>query len=694
MSQKLLLFACNITTFLTVSLHAQVIYHEAFNTQGLGIRGSLNGLPITDTTGASWYLSCPNCSFTDETDYAKTVATSGGRFEVLDNDGEARWLSPLINISTFPMVSITLDAGETGSSASPDKKYLRAAFLIDGLYVPFAPDSMVAGNWGSTELRMDSVKGSLLQVIVVMNSSYANDKVYLDNVLVKGYSIEKQEEAFPFDVIFNEIMADPTPTAGLPEVEYIELYNRSNKLISIEGWVLTCKNTSKLLPTQKIPPGNYVLLCSPTDTAKLSIYGAVLPVKSFPALINSGAALILTGYSGIVIDSIAYSDYWYHDEAKKKGGWSLERIDPNRQCGQNNNWTASVGLLGGTPGSLNSVWKKNQDTIPPEVTAIKALSAYEISLSFSETLMANSFESPGNIKITDGLHYDSLVYQNDVSVLNIKLNERMKANTPYHIIIDQLSDECGNSTLNSESNFIWTYIEPGNILLSEILFNPKPGGADFVEIYNPGVISFDLSGLLLANRNDSLKWASVCRIAENQLFIEPKSFVALSTAPEKVVGYYYIPYPDRLIQTKLLPAYPDNNGSVVLLNDSLQVVDEMHYNDSMHSPFINNTEGVSLERSSMSITASDQTNWHSSSSLSGFATPGYQNSQPENPVPDAPILDLSNNFISPNGDGYNDQLQIRIRTDRPGYLANIMIFNTEGRIIKQIANNLLINTND
>ncbi|PXX91173.1 hypothetical protein DF185_23270, partial [Marinifilum breve] len=40
------------------------------------------------------------------------------------------------------------------------------------------------------------------------------------------------------DVVINEIMADESPTQGLPEYEYIELYNTKNYPISVEGWKL------------------------------------------------------------------------------------------------------------------------------------------------------------------------------------------------------------------------------------------------------------------------------------------------------------------------------------------------------------------------------------------------------------------------------------------------------------------------
>jgi hypothetical protein len=43
--------------------------------------------------------------------------------------------------------------------------------------------------------------------------------------------------------------------------------------------------------------------------------------------------------------------------------------------------------------------------------------------------------------------------------------------------------------------------------------------------------------------------------------------------------------------------------------------------------------------------------------------------------------------FSPDGDGFQDVLLLPYQTDKPGYLANIIVFDVNGRQVKRLARN-------
>jgi hypothetical protein len=138
---------------------------------------------------------------------------------------------------------------------------------------------------------------------------------------------------------------------------------------------------------------------------------------------------------------------------------------------------------------------------------------------------------------------------------------------------------------------------------------------------------------------------------------------------------------------KSFPSFPDDGGTVVFLNDSLEVLDEFSYSSKMHSPFLANEEGVSLERISLAKPTNERANWASAAESVGFATPGLSNSQSGSSAEIQDKITPEPQAFSPNGDGYNDQLIINFKLSKPGDIANVRIFDATGRQMKYLVKN-------
>ncbi|MEO8086065.1 MAG: Ig-like domain-containing protein, partial [Bacteroidota bacterium] len=192
------------------------------------------------------------------------------------------------------------------------------------------------------------------------NTIAANSTAFF-NYVVSGAPI-------PFDVVITEFMADPDPVVGLPNTEYIEIYNRSNKIFDLSGWKIGDSGAPHDLTAFQLKPDSFLILCSTAAVSSFIGFGSVMGVTSFPSLNNTGGDdVILYDINSVVIDKVHYDESFYRDLSKIDGGWSIERIDPDFTCTSDANWKASVAPAGGTPGTVNSIDGDYSDNTAPRL---------------------------------------------------------------------------------------------------------------------------------------------------------------------------------------------------------------------------------------------------------------------------------------------------------------------------------------
>jgi hypothetical protein len=256
------------------------------------------------------------------------------------------------------------------------------------------------------------------------------------------------------------------------------------------------------------------------------------------------------------------------------------------------------------------------------------------------------------------------------------------------IEVSGISDLSGKIMVPETRSFSYAFSpEPGTILINEVLFNPFAGGVDFVELENVSGYSVPVHRLKLATRNDTLVLKQIYTVSTEKRFLKPGELLVCTKDPSVVIAQYISNNPESFCTMKSFPTFPDDAGTVVLLNDSMEVLDEFSYSAKIHSPFLANEEGVSLERISLEKPTGDSKNWESAAASVGFATPGLLNSQSESETEIQDEITCEPKAFSPNGDGYNDELNILFKLSKPGYIANVRIFDAVGRQVKFLVKN-------
>ncbi|HMJ69302.1 MAG TPA: lamin tail domain-containing protein [Cyclobacteriaceae bacterium] len=470
----------------------------------------------------------------------------------------------------------------------------------------------------------------------------------------------------PKDILITELMADPAPVVQMPEAEYIELLNRSVYPVSLAGWRIEDATTKGSIPAVILLPGQYLLLTSTANASKFTT-GKVIGVTGFPSLGNNADKIMLRNDHSVVVDSVSYNTTWYHSSEKSDGGWSMELIDINNPCGEGDNWTASEDTNGGTPGLANSVFADKPDLTPPLLTSLFAISADTLAISFNEKLgVAGSFSIPGKASFKD---------QNKRELVYV-LYEKLSKGTEYPITISDVAD-CNGNVMEAVTLPVVLPEEAGmnDIVINEVLFNPRPTGSDFVEIYNRTGKYIDLKGWMIS---DEL-------ITTVNDIIPPHSYRALTSSIQSIETDYPSATGKQLAQMQL-PSLPDDEGTVILQNSNGEVIDRFSYRDDMHAAILADTEGVSLERISPDDSTASQTNWHSANASAGFATPGDVNSGTR-PLPglEAGQVMIIPEVISPSSSATFSQIAYQF--DRTGLVANVSVVDIEGRVIKSIAAN-------
>lgn len=506
--------------------------------------------------------------------------------------------------------------------------------------------------------------------------------------------ISKAQIANRFEVVITEIMADPTPVAGLPNAEYIEIKNVSASPFNLNGWKISdATSTATLTSNFVLQPDSFLIICANSNVAALSVYGRTIGVSSFPSLDNSGDQLSLKSMQGKIIHAVNYATEWYQNEIKKDGGWSLEMIDTKNPCTGMANWIASIDASGGTPGKKNSVDGVNKDSAPPQLLRTYSPTTLALTVVFNEPLDSASAAAPANYFLNNGINIISATPQGPLfNTVLLYLSSPMQPNTVYTLTAANVTDCKGNivGAYNKAKAGLPEEALQADLVINEILFNPRPNAYDYVEFYNKSAKIIDAGKLFLANRNSSGTLSSIKKIMEVPFYIFPGDYIVVTEDAPSLKREYLVNNPDGILQLLSLPSLPNDKGNVVLTNAQGFVVDEVAYADKWHFALISNTEGVALERIDPADSSQKSSNWHSASSTAGYGTPSYRNSQYKQTENIQAEIEITPPIFSPDNDGQDDIARINYRVQETGYMANLTIFDAGGRTVRRFVKNGLL----
>lgn len=168
------------------------------------------------------------------------------------------------------------------------------------------------------------------------------------------------------DLVFNEIMFENPENS----VEYLEIYNKSSKVLSISELLFTTRKTDGTLNSgNKIPeqffiaPKSYLAICSDADSLRkyFSLPSSIKIIKMPWATLNNQSAIIVlcNGDKDTIYDELNYNTEWHHILVKNPKGIALEKINPFLETQSQKSWhSAGSEVNFGTPGYQNSQYRE------------------------------------------------------------------------------------------------------------------------------------------------------------------------------------------------------------------------------------------------------------------------------------------------------------------------------------------------
>lgn len=509
-----------------------------------------------------------------------------------------------------------------------------------------------------------------------------------------GQESAPEADINPDDIVFSEIMHKPTENSPMPNAEWVEIYNRTDRSVSLENCQLSSSSKNGIIGQYTLSPQAYVILCSKSSAEKMkNITSHIVEVTNMPALLNDGDLLVLKDENNNQICHVQFSNTWYSDEISSDGGWSLEKKDVSSLINDSRNWGTSCSSNQATPGEENCLKDELADTIIPRITGLEVKNDKEIAVYFNKEMNA-SYCTIDKISISGpGKEITSCSWLSPKNTtLEIFLHESMDKT---HATTIEFNDfVCSNNIVMQDTSVkVGLPHDPGymDVVINEIMPYVSEGQSKFIELYNNTPYFISTNSLRICNVKEEA--FSNCKSLPASLII-PYGYAIISNNTENI-NCILGTNENCVYLNTTLPSFAGKSGNIAVTDNKGTIIDALSYSEKWHHGIINDNHNVSLERINPMGNSNDSLNWHSASSIYNFQSGGWQNShyRETGTAEDGSNKNfrLESNTFTPNNDGINDLMILKYSLPESGYIVTITLYTRDGYEVGTLAENLLLN---
>lgn len=499
------------------------------------------------------------------------------------------------------------------------------------------------------------------------------------------------------DIVFNEIMANPKGAAGLPEVEYIELYNRTDSTLQLKDWILSYGESRYKITYGEIAAKDYIILSKESNAQlwdEAEIYKRT-DMPRFPILANSGKKLFLYDAGGELVAYTHYTEERYHNNFKSKGGFSIERIDADNINDAAMNWTATNSLQGGTPAQANTVAAECKDREAASFLHSETISADIIRLHFNAPLNIASATDENNYNLAGEGPKIYKIYCDTTyhSFVDLHFSPELKEHDRLRLEMNNIKQVDGTEIMLPEAIELMLPHEATEkeLVFNEILFDSR-NTCEYVELYNLTDHTITTANLSFATIGKEGQYDKTSQLCSTNMDIPPHSyhvFTRDTTTLRKTWG-------TKAWQSTLcnLPSLKNEGSTIAIINQSAEEIDVAIFTPAIYPSTGHGSSDTASEKVNPQLASNNTSNWLPATAQSNYGTPGKENSQytPLENEPKNNRFTLQDDFMTPDNDGQNDYAIINYTMENGGYIANIKIFDSKGREVARPVNREILST--
>lgn len=362
--------------------------------------------------------------------------------------------------------------------------------------------------------------------------------------------------------------------------------------------------------------------------------------------------------------------------------------------------TAYVGLLFANTTTTGTAYhfddiivtgEKAIDKVVPVWKSLKLEQPNTLHLGFSEPINY----SEAQFFVDQGVgNPNTIIISKDKTALTLSFNKNFEKGVVYSLEINGLLDMAGNRLDSVRAFGIVESKALDDLVFNEVMFENNENSEEYFEIFNKSNKVIDVSDLTFTTRKTDGDFNSGIK-PETETLMMPQSYLALTKDAEKVRKYHLCPAESKIISTNWI-TLNNESATLVICNDAKDsIYDELTYNSKWHNILVKNPKGVALEKLHPNLPSQLASSWHSAAWDINYGTPGYKNSQfidLEQQIVKAETCWVEPEAFSPNNDGIDDICLIKYKFETADNIAKIIIFNSFGVKICQLANNTILST--